>query len=144
LPDLKTFVVVEPLSFRALQPGGEVRSVGLRGHVLPPRVSLEVCQSEVEDIGQSGHVRGAGIPVHARGEASGVVHREQDLPVTHILGSKGKDRSEYSQKLKSVNVLTSYRVGDYVGVEGPRDARDAAPRLNQPGRAYIAGKPAVT
>ncbi len=116
MPDLKTFVVVEPHSFRTLQAGGEVRSVGLRGHVLPPRVSLEVCQSEVEGIGQIGHVR----------------------------GPKGKDRSEYSQKLKSVNVLTPYRVGDYVGVEGPRDARDAAPRLNQPGRAYIAEKPTVT
>jgi len=36
--------------------------------------------------------------VHAHSEAGGVVHKEQDLPVTHILGSKGKDHGEYSQK----------------------------------------------
>ncbi len=81
--------------------------------------------------------------MHARGEASGVVHKEPDLPVTHILGSKGKDRDEYSQKMKTVVVCTFYRVGDFVGVEGPRDARDATPRLNQPGRAYIAGNPSM-
>ena len=50
---------------------------------------------------------------------------EQDLQVTDILGSKGKDHGGYSQKLESVDVLTPYPGGDYVGVEGPRDARDA-------------------
>jgi hypothetical protein len=44
--------------------------------------------------------------VHARGEASGVVHEEQDLPVTTILGSKHKDRGECSQKFKSVDIST--------------------------------------
>ena len=88
-------------------------------------------------------MRGAGIPVHARGEANGIVPKEQDLPVSHILGSKGRDHGEYSPKLESVDVLTEYPVGDYVGVEGPRDARGAVPRLNQPSRSNIAGNPPI-
>ena len=75
--------------------------------------------------------------MHARGEARGVVHKEQDLPVTHILGSNVEDHDEYNQKLKSVDVLMTYPVGDFVGLEGPRDTRNEAPHLNQSSRAYI-------
>jgi hypothetical protein len=64
--------------------------------------------------------------VHARGEGNGIVPKEQDLPVSHILGSQGRDHGEYCPKLESVDVLTEYPVGDYVGVEGQRDARGAA------------------
>ena len=41
-------------------------------------------------------------------------------------------------------MLTPYRVGDYVGVEGPRDARDAVPLLNQSSRTNITGNPPMT
>ena len=97
---MKNLVVVEPHVFRTVYPGGEVRSIDLRGHVLPPHVSLEVGQNEMEGVGQRGHVRETDIPVHTLDKTSGVVHKEQDLPVTHILGSKGKDRDEYRQNLE--------------------------------------------
>jgi hypothetical protein len=44
--------------------------------------------------------------------------------VTYVLASKGKDHNEYTQKLKRVDVMTTYPVIDFVGVEGTRDARD--------------------
>ena len=69
---LKTLVVVEPRGLRAVYPGGEVRSMGLREHVLPPLVALQVGQSEMEGVGHSDHVRGTGIPVNSRGKANGV------------------------------------------------------------------------
>ena len=60
---MKTLVVVEPRVFRAVWPEGEIRSVCLDRHVLPPLVSLEVGESEVEGVGHSGHVWGADIPI---------------------------------------------------------------------------------
>ncbi len=45
--------------------------------------------------------------MHARDEVNGVVHEEQDLQVTHILGSKGKDRGGYNQTLENVDVMKS-------------------------------------
>ncbi len=82
--------------------------------------------------------------MHTHGKANGVVHKEQDLPVTYVLASKGKDHNEYTQKLKRVDVMTTYPVGDFVGVEGPRDARDTVPRLNQASRAKTDGNPPMT
>ena len=35
--------------------------------------------------------------MHTHGKANGVVHKEQDLPVTYVLASKGKDHNEYTR-----------------------------------------------
>ena len=81
---------------------------------------------------------------HTRGKAIGVVHKEHDLPVTHILGSKSEDRGEYSQRLEIIDVLTPLPVGNLVGVETQRYTRDAAPRLNQPRRTNATSEPPMT
>ena len=107
-------------------------------------MAFEVGQGEVEGVSHDRHVWGAGVTVYARSKATGVVHEEHDLPVTHVLRPKSEDRGERSQKLKSIDVLTSLRVGNHVGVEAPRYTRDATPRLNQPPRAQAPEEPAMT
>ena len=79
-----------------------------------------------------------------RGEASGIVHKEHYLSIEHVLGSKSKDHGEYSQKLKSVDVLTPFLVGDFVGVDGPGNTRDVVPCLDKPSLTETARDPPMT
>ena len=74
-------------------------------------------------------VGGVGVPVYTHGKTSGVVHKEHDLPVTHILGSKGEDHDEYIQKLENINVMTPLSFGN-LGVETPWYTRDTDPHPN--------------
>ena len=82
--------------------------------------------------------------MYARCKGSSIVHEEHDLPVTHVLRPKSEDRDEHSQKLKSIDVLTSLSVGNHVGVEAPRYTRDDTPRLNQTPRTPVPGEPTMT